>query len=157
MAFLIAIIADHSGSVSFGPGCCIDTGSGSVRICFFSGLVLTTALLSIFQSLFFESLDNVLRVQRVIQGLGSFWGWGLASFWGWGLSLIWLLVTGVVSFSMDWPISTVIMLVHITNSGQGLQTGFDSAFVGFVISLSQLSSSLLYSSIQYLIKGLIPS
>ena len=124
MALFIAIIADYSENVSFGPGCCVNTGSKDVKICFFLGLVLTTTVLSVFSILFFRGLDSVFGAQRVIQGLKGFWSWGLAGLWGWDLGFIRLFVPGVSKLGVDWPISTMTMLVYIMYSRRGLQTGF---------------------------------
>lgn len=122
IAFFIAVIVDYSKSIFFGLSrtCYIDIASGSIGICFFLGLVLTTAMLSVFLIFFIRGLSSIFQVQRVIGGLKSLWSWVLAGFWGWDLGFIWLLVLDMASLGVDWPISIVTTLLYIAYNEKGL-------------------------------------
>lgn len=71
VAFLIAVIVDHSKSVFLGFGRCIDIGSKGVGVCFFLDLVYTMLVFFLFPILFIKSLGSVFGVQRVTQKLGG--------------------------------------------------------------------------------------
>lgn len=66
MALLIAIIADHSKSVSFWLSHYVDMSIKDIRIYFFLGLFLTIMVGFVFPIFFIRGLGSVIGTQRVI-------------------------------------------------------------------------------------------
>ena len=114
MAFFIAVIANHSKNVSFGPGytCYINTISENIKICIFYGLVLTTAVLLSFWFILSEVLIVFSKCNELFEDWDIF-ETSLAGFWKWGLGFIWLFVPDMNSFGVDWPIFMLTILVYI--------------------------------------------